>query len=233
MKLAEPGRRQDGDEDVKKRFAACSGNGEEDKQQNGCQYWIPDRRSGESRETGWVNRLFNRGGLHSGIPGAEVHAAPQAAGPDQPGSAFLHGRRTRARGDSRGRRQAGGRREDAAQPGGKGPRHRRDSGRGLRSGSARAAAAGSHHQRHSGDHAASWSTWSAAANSTARRWSSKTTRTCCASSKKWCRAWAAAWTNRRRWWTPACPTARASTPPFRRWPWTGRCSPSAVSAATR
>ncbi len=78
-----------------------------------------------------------------------------------------------------------------------------------------------------------WSTWNAAANSTARRWSSKTTRTCCASSKKWSRAWAAAWTNRRRWWTPACPTARASTPPFRRWRWTARCSPSAVSAATR
>ena len=87
--------------------------------------------------------------------------------------------------------------------------------------------------RHSGDHAASWSTWSAAANCTARRWSSRTTRTCCASSKRSFRASAAAWTNRRRWWTPACPTARASTPPFRRWPWTVRCSPSAVSAATR
>ena len=86
--------------------------------------------------------------------------------------------------------------------------------------------------RHSGDHAASWSTWSAAANCTARRWSSRTTRTCCASSKRWCRAWAGAWTNPRRWWTPACPTARASTPPFRRWRWTARCSPSAVSAGT-
>ena len=43
--------------------------------------------------------------------------------------------------------------------------------------------------------------------------------------------WAAAWTNRRRWWTPACPTARASTRRFRRLRWTVRCSPSAVSAA--
>ena len=85
--------------------------------------------------------------------------------------------------------------------------------------------------RHSGHHAASWSTWNAAANFIARRWSSRTTRTCCASSKKWCPAWAAAWTNRRRWWTPACPTDRASTRRFRRWRWTVRCSRSAVSAA--
>ena len=104
------------------------------------------------------NRLgqppLHQGRVHSGIPGAEVHAPPQAAGPDQPGGPFVHGRRARAGGNSRGGRQAGGRGEDAAQPGGKGPRHRRDSGRSLRPRPAGAAAAGSHHQRHSGDHAA-------------------------------------------------------------------------------
>ena len=104
------------------------------------------------------NRLgeppVHQGRLHSGVPGAEVHAAPQAAGPHQPGSALLDGRRARARGNPRGGRQAGGGGEDAPLAGGEGPRHRRDPGRGLRPRPARAAAAGPHHQRHPGDHAA-------------------------------------------------------------------------------
>ena len=93
-------------------------------------------------------------GIDSGISGAEVHAPPETAGPDQPGGALLDVRRTRPHGSSHGRRQTGGRREDAAQPGGKRPGDRRDPGRGVRPRPARTAAARPHHQRHSGDHAA-------------------------------------------------------------------------------
>ena len=56
---------------------------------------------------------------------------------------------------------------------------------------------------------------------------SRTTRTCCASSTASSAASAAAWTTARRWWMRACPTARASTPSFRRWRWTARCCRSA------
>ncbi len=54
--------------------------------------------------------------------------------------------------------------------------------------------------------------------------SSATTTTCCRSSTASCRRSAGASMKPRRWWTPACPTAPASTPSFRRWPWTAaRC----------
>ena len=92
--------------------------------------------------------------LHARAPGAEVHPAPQAAGPHQSGSALGHGGRAGARRNPRRRGAADRRREDAAQPDGEGPRHRGSAGRSVRPGPARAAAARSHHLGHPGHHAA-------------------------------------------------------------------------------
>jgi hypothetical protein len=59
---------------------------------------------------------------------------------------------------------------------------------------------------------------------------SATIATCCRSSTASSRAWAAEWMSPRPWSMPACPTAPASTPSFRRWRSTGLPCPSAVSA---
>ena len=102
-------------------------------------------RPGEVRETGWVNRLFNKEGytpeyqelkftLHRKLlDRINLEALSSMAG-------------ERVRAEIRAARgQAGGRGEDAAQPGRKRPRHRGGAGRSLRPGPAGAAAAGPHH----------------------------------------------------------------------------------------
>ena len=104
---------------------------------------------------------------------------------------------------------------------------RRGAGRRVRPRAARAAAARSGDQRHPGQHRASRSSSSAAAGSSASPPRSRTTRTCCASSTASSAASAAAWTTARRWSTPACPTARVSTPSSRRWRSMARCCRSA------
>ena len=92
----------------------------------------------------------------------------------------------------------------------------RDRGRHPRPRPARAPAG--RRQRH-GDHGQrrrSTSGSSARAGSTRRPSGSTTSRTCAGSSTRWSRRSGAASTSPRRWSTPACPTAAASTPSSRR-----------------
>ena len=63
--------------------------------------------------------------------------------------------------------------------------------------------------------------------------SSSTRPTCAMSSRASSARSAATSTSPRPWWTPAWPTARASTPSSRPWPLAGRSSPSASSPPTR
>ena len=137
------------------------------------------------------------------VPGAEVHAAPQAGGQDQPGGAGHHRQPARARRSAPGADLADRRRADAAQLARKTADQRRGAGRSLRPGAARAAAAGPDHLRHSGEHLQAGLRRAQGSAGADQRHASATTSTCCASSTRSSARWAAASTNRRPWWTRA------------------------------
>ena len=98
---------------------------------------------------------------------------------------------------------------------------------------ARAADARPDHHRHPGQRPEDGLRRAARAGWSGPTSSSTTSSTCSRSSSGSSAGSAGGSTRRRRWWTPGCPTAAASTPSSRRWPWTARCSRSAGSAASR
>ena len=124
-------------------------------------------------------------------------------------------------------------REGPAQRRRAGKAHGRGDGRDLRPRAAGAAAEGLRPSPTSWSTASTASTSSAAAGWSWPTSASATTPTCGRSSTASSPGSAGASMRSARWSMPACPTAAASTPSSRRWPWTARRCRSAASAPSR